>query len=138
MSSFSLHKTERISAQKHIDALFGKESAAMVAYGFRFSWILLPAPAQTCAVLFISSKKKLKTAVERNQRKRLLRELYRLNKNPLLDFLLANELRLALSLNYVGMSPLKMKTHEPAFVQAINKLILAVQKNHTSTLPAAH
>lgn len=138
MANFSLQKSEIVRAQKLIDSLFGKSSRSMVAYSFRFSWVILEPNPNTCAVLFISSKKKLKTAVERNRRKRLLRELYRLNKSSLVDSLQTNALCIALSINYVGAEPLDFHQHQSNFVKALSKLSLELKKNNTSALHPAH
>jgi ribonuclease P protein component len=138
MSKLGLQKTERVRSQKVIDTLFGKTSKAFMAYGFRFSWVWLEPNAAHCAVLFISSKKKLKTAVERNRRKRLLRELYRLNKTPLLEYLKAENRYIALSLNYTGADELSMKLHQANFIKALNKLNLELQKNNTVSIYPAH
>jgi ribonuclease P protein component len=138
MGNFTLQKAETVRAKKVIEALFAKTSKSMVAYSFRFSWILVEPNENHCAVLFISSKKKLKLAVDRNRRKRLLRELYRLNKLPLLDDLKSRNQSIALSLNYVGADTLNMQKHDELFKKALNKLILELQKNHTSTVPLAH
>lgn len=136
---FTLEKSERLRSQKVIDALFTKSCAATVAFGFRFSWVLLSEPsAHHCAVLFISSKRKLKLAKDRNRRKRLLRELYRLNKHPLLQFLASNHLNLALSINYVGAKELDITLQQVAFQKAIQKIILELQKTHTIPVHPAH
>ncbi|MDZ4668595.1 MAG: ribonuclease P protein component [bacterium] len=135
----TLEKLERLRAKKVIDSLFAKSCRAQVAYGFRFSWSFLSEPnPQHCAVLFISSKKKLKLAVDRNKRKRLLKELYRLNKSPLLEFLSAHQLSLALSINYVGGTPLNFHAHQVSFQKALQKIIIELQKHYTSTLHPAH
>ncbi|MCF8254551.1 MAG: ribonuclease P protein component [Bacteroidia bacterium] len=139
MAPNGLLKVERVRAKKTIDSLFGKASKAIIAYPFRFSWVWLePNSLGNCSVLFISSKKKLKSAVDRNRRKRLLKELYRLNKTPLVTYLSKNGLNLALSINFVGSETLDFHLHTPLFQKAINKLLLELQKNNTSTLPPTH
>lgn len=136
---FTLEKQERLRAQKVIDALFTKSCPATVAFGFRFSWFFLPEPStHYCAVLFISSKRKLKLAKDRNRRKRLLRELYRLNKHPLLQFLASNNLNIALSINYVGAKELDITLQQVAFQKAIQKIIIELQKTHTSAIHPVH
>ena len=138
MQKLGLHKSERVRSQKVIDSLFGKTSKAITAFGFRFSWIWVEPNETHCSVLFISTKKKLKTAVERNRRKRLLRELYRINKKPLIDFLKEKDQSIALSLNYTGVEELNMHLHGALYVKAINKLILELQKNNPVSVHPAH
>lgn len=138
MGAHTLGKTERVKSQKLIDSLFARNASSLVCKGFRFSWVLetnLPAP---CAVMFISSKKKLPHATQRNRRKRLLRELYRLNKQSLLAFLTANQLQLALSINYVGIEELQFHKHQTDFQKAIQRLIGELQKHHTISIHPAH
>ena len=50
--------------------------------------------------LFSVSKRHFKKSVHRNQLKRLIREAYRKNKNPLFENLLRNEQNIALALVY--------------------------------------
>jgi ribonuclease P protein component len=138
MSKLGLQKTERVRSQKVIDTLFGKTSKALMAYGFRFSWVWLEPNAAHCSVLFVCSKKKLKTAVERNRRKRLLRELYRINKTPLLDYLKAENHYIALSLNYTGADQLSLNLHTANFIKALNKLNIELKKNNTVSIHPAN
>lgn len=127
---YSLSKSERLNKKSLIDSLFGRQCPALISHGFRFSYQLLDGPqAAWCAVVFISSKKKLKKAVERNKRKRILREFYRLNKNELLDFLEESQIPIALSINYVGAESLIFHKHQIDFRKAIKKLINELKKN---------
>ncbi len=138
MPGFSLHKSEKVRSQKLIESLFGKKTPAFVHAGFRIAWVQTDTTQAPCSVLFVSPKKKLKLAHDRNKRKRLLRELYRLNKQDLLDYLQASNLHIAISLNYVGIEPLSFHLHQVGFQKALNKLILELQKNHSVSLPPAH
>jgi hypothetical protein len=65
-----------------------------------------------------------------------LRELYRLNKLPLVSYLEQNELFIALSLNFVGADELDFHLHTPKFKKAIQQLIFELQKNTHSAPPA--
>lgn len=130
MTSQTLPKSERLSAKKLIDQLFSKNTHAFVAFGFRYSYFETANADVACAALFVSPKKKLKTSVQRNRRKRLLRELYRLNKEPLLQFLNQQGLKISLSINYIGTADLSFQIHQAAFQKSINKLILELQKNY--------
>lgn len=136
---YTLSKSERLNKQSIIDSLFTKQCPAFLAYGFRLSYQILEMPQSAlCAVLFVSSKKKLKKAVERNARKRMLRELYRLNKSGLLEFLSENQIPIALSINYVGAEPLAFQTHQAFFQKAIQKLISELKKNPKFTVHLAN
>ncbi len=131
-------KKERISGTTLIDALFSKKSQVVMAYPFRFNWMMLEPGAIACQVLVISSKKKLKKAVDRNRQKRQLRELYRINKNTLCIPLTELKASLALSIMYVGVEPLDINKLTPNFIKALQKIAIAVQKNHTIPVHPAH
>jgi len=134
-----LPKSERLNHKDGIDALFSRTCPALLANGFRFSWqIVNTGQESACAVLFVSPKKKLKRAVDRNLRKRLLREFYRLNKNPLIHFLNEQNLKISLSINYVGSAPLDFNLHLKFFQKALQKLILELQKNKHIPVSSAH
>jgi ribonuclease P protein component len=119
-----------------VDGLFAKSTPYLNSNGFRFTYLLLPEQESHCQVLFTSPRKKLKTAVLRNRRKRLLRELYRLNKGPLLQFLVVNGIYIALSIHFVGAETLDFHSHTPKFQNALQQLILELQKNNHRPLPA--
>jgi len=134
-----LAKNERLRQQSVIDSLFVRSCPALLAYGFRFSWQALKPPQESnCVVLFVSSKKKLKRAVDRNRRKRLLRELYRLNKQALVQYANLNNQYFAISINYVGSAELDFNLHTPLFQKAIQKLILELKKNNSNPIHPAH
>ncbi len=100
--------------------------------------MMLEPGAVACQVLVISSKKKLKKAVDRNRQKRQLRELYRINKNTLCIPLSELKVSIALSVMYVGAEPLDINKLTPNFIRALQKIASAVQKNHTIPVHPAH
>lgn len=135
----TLSKAERVNATFILDKLFAREASYLFAYGFRFTYLFLPLPQPApCQIVCIASKKKLKKAVDRNFRKRLLKEFYRLNKTSLIDYLVQTETYLALSINYVGKDPLEFKGFEPKFGLALAQLILEFKKNTHQPVPAAN
>lgn len=136
MPGFS--KSERVSSKLIINALFAKGNFSLYENPFRFSWVFVEPNLSACQVLIVSSKKKLKTSVERNRQKRQLRELYRLNKNALLDSLVENQLYIAVSINYIGIEPIKLVPLSPIFKNALLKIARAAKKNSAVSLPAAH
>ena len=134
----TLSKSERLNKKILIDSLFTKQCPAFLLHGFRLSFQTLELPQESfSAVIFISSKKKLKKAVDRNHRKRLLKELYRLNKEPLVQFLEENQTPIALSINWVSAESLDFHKHEPFFIKAIQRLISELKKNLKPTLHLA-
>ncbi len=132
-------KSERVSSQKVISALYSKGNFSLYEPPFQFGWIYVePIAGANCQVLIVSSKRKLKSSVDRNRQKRQLRELYRLSKDPLLSFLAENQISIALSINYVGVEPLLWAQHDAIFKNAISKITRAVKKNYSGSFPVAH
>ena len=138
MASNTLSKDEIVRSLRCIDQLFAKQTPAFVHSGFRISWVRTENTHSYCSVLFLSSKKKLKLAHDRNRRKRLLRELYRLNKHALLKYLQAQGLYIAISINYVGAEPLQIQVHTLAIQKALHKLILEIEKNRPVSVHPTH
>jgi ribonuclease P protein component len=80
-------KRERISLKREIDLLFA-EGHSFVAYPFRALYLERRPESGTDAALLISvPKRKLRRAVWRNRVKRLVREVYRLNRNSFVETL---------------------------------------------------
>lgn len=137
--NFKLIKGERARSKLILDKLFNRNAPYLFAHGFRFTWLILTnEQIEPCQIVCIASKKKLKRAVDRNRRKRLLKEFYRLNKENLINYLAQTETYLALSINYVGKEDLEFGRFEPKFRSALDQLILELKKNTNSALPAAN
>lgn len=90
---FTFTKEERVTGEKRIEFLF-TNGRSFISYPLRVIFVERTSQACSCnASVFISvPKKRLKSAVKRNQTKRLMRETYRLNKY-LLDPLFATDNR---------------------------------------------
>lgn len=78
--TFTLNKKEKLKSKKRIDLLFA-EGQSVSTYPLRL--VFLEMPSEDTALTktgFSVSKRHFKKAVDRNRIKRLLREVYRLNK----------------------------------------------------------
>jgi len=75
-------------------------------------------------------KKRFKRAVKRNRLKRLMREAYRLNKQPLVALLKENDLQLHVAFNYVSDDELD-------FVAVEKKMKVALQRLMDKIVPAS-
>ena len=82
-----------------------------------------------CKMLVSVGKHYFKHAVDRNRIKRLVREAYRLNKEPLLNAVKANDVRLDIGIVYKSKQISDYKTVEAAIKQILEKLAAIVDKN---------
>jgi ribonuclease P protein component len=122
----SLQKKERLKSKKVSEELFaGKRSISV--YPFKAVYSLMPElPADGIAqVMFVSPKRNLKKAHDRNRIKRLMRESYRRHKHPLLLFLTSNNKKLALALIYLtNNSLLTLEESDKKITQLLEQVIL--------------
>ncbi|MCA5005585.1 ribonuclease P protein component [Sphingobacterium bovistauri] len=101
-------KEERLCSKRKIDSLFYSGSSFIV-YPFRVVYLLDktpegPSPVQ---VIISVSKRRFRRAHDRNRIKRLMREVYRLQKNELLYEEVAKlSLNLSVAIQYVGKEEL--------------------------------
>lgn len=100
MSRFRFPKSERIKSKKLFERtlLFGKKISSK-SQKLRCSFIveeLKPENQKSCIQVAFAVSRKSGKAVWRNRFKRILREIYRLNKHSLIDLLEPNSKRLNL------------------------------------------
>lgn len=123
MPTFS--KQERLKSRKIIGGLF-KEGNSFVAYPLRVVWlpvvhdqVVQEAEEFAASVAITVPKKTFKTAVSRNQIKRLVREAYRLHKHELYEKLA--DRRVALMLMYIAKEELPFVEIESGVRKMIRK-----------------
>ncbi len=121
-------KTEHLKRQNAIDALFAAGDKFRV-YPFRVVYTLVARqpdmpPAQAMVVV---RKKLFRHAVDRNRYKRLLREAYRLHKQPLFDALSNTPHTMHIAFLAVGDTLPDFRTVERQMVAAIDRLTTAVR-----------
>jgi ribonuclease P protein component len=95
-------KAEKLKSRKRIEWVF-KEGRSLSVFPFKVFYLLAPPP--TPAPLqagFGAGSRHFKKAVDRNRIKRLSREAYRLQKQPLIDALAEKERSMALFFIYTG------------------------------------
>jgi ribonuclease P protein component len=135
----TFRKSEHLRSKKTIEALFERNAAGFFRAPFRFSWKLMdgPQPA-SCQVLIVVPKKNFHHATTRNRIRRQLRELYRINKQVLIQPLVQQQRSMALMIRYSGAAEMIFQQTGPIFATSLKKIALAVQKDHPSSFPVAH
>ncbi|WP_144915348.1 ribonuclease P protein component [Mucilaginibacter frigoritolerans] len=100
---YTFKKEERLCNKKLIDELFHNGSS-FLCYPFKVSWMLVGDAQQfPVQIVLAVSKKRFKSAVDRNLIKRRMREAYRLHKQQYLyDQLNIADKKIVLSLGYIG------------------------------------
>lgn len=91
MNINTFKKEEKLKSRKEIERLFkDKESKSVAQYPLRLVWLPVETPRGPSPVQFTVSvsKRRFKTAVQRNRLKRQVRETWRLQKQGLYDQLI--------------------------------------------------
>lgn len=104
MKKYTFKKEERLCSKRLINSLF-ESGSSFVIYPFRVVYRLSGQHANSVPVQVVISvsKRRFRKAVDRNRLKRLIREVYRLNKQDgLYTFLERRQGGLLLALQYVG------------------------------------
>ena len=85
---FTFKKAERLNSKKLIEELYSRRHPSIMHYPLSLSWMSVNNNQEfPVSVLLTVSKRNFRKSVERNRIKRLLREAYRLNKQPLHTYL---------------------------------------------------
>jgi len=127
----TLSKSERLCRTSYIDKLFEKGNPKLNGFPFRFSWVYLEHDGNfPVQVIFVVPKKSFPKANKRNRVKRLLRELYRLNKNELYETLTLKQRKIILSISYSNPNILPFAQLEKPYVQLLQKLKHELEKSN--------
>jgi len=128
--NYSFSKNEKLCSTKDIQTIFSK-GEKFVSYPFFFAYTIQAQKEDVPVKVMISvSKKKFKKAVDRNRIKRICREVYRLNKQILLEKL--EEItkgQLHLSINYVANAEIPFESLQKDFLKSINNLVNEIKRN---------
>ena len=98
----TLHKAERLNRKKVIEKMFAGGSRSFSLFPLRVVCLPVEELDVPVSVLVSVSKRRFKRAVKRNRVKRLIREAYRLNKQPLLEAVQRSGCRLAVAFIYLS------------------------------------
>jgi ribonuclease P protein component len=125
-------KAEKLKSRKRIEWVF-KEGKSLSVFPFKLFYLLAeptvalpkaPAPLQAG---FGAGSRHFKKAVDRNRIKRLSREAYRVQKQPLIDRLLEKGLSMALFIVYTGKELPDHSTVKARIGVALQKLIKEIK-----------
>lgn len=134
MGQFSFPKIERLCSEKLISELFIK-GQPYLSYPIKLTCLFTNfADILPVKVLIIVSRKRFKKSIQRNRLKRLLREVYRLNKNILYQWLIVNNKKCLLAISYIGDHELSFKEIELAFNKALKQIFTNELKNTESDM----
>lgn len=111
---------ERLKSRKELGLLFEK-GHSLTKYPFRLVWMEMEERKSDAPVQFAVgvSKKKFSKAVTRNKIKRIIREVYRLNKNSLYQIFNPEDPQIAFLVLFTGQELLPF----PEMKKAMKKLI---------------
>jgi ribonuclease P protein component len=128
---FTWKKEEKLKSRKRIERVF-KEGKSFSLFPFRIFYLKAPmllasASAAPLQAGFGASSRNFKKAVDRNRIKRLSREAYRLQKQPLLDRLKEKGLSLAVFFIYTGKELPDYRTVTEKIGVALQKLISQIE-----------
>jgi ribonuclease P protein component len=132
VKTFSYSVKEKLKSRKLLDELFASGKSFSVFPVKIFYKEIEEAIDFPVKVGVGSSIRHFKKAVDRNRIKRLLRESYRLHKQPLIDFAVEHDKMIVVFLLCIDRSvPLQETLHSKMPV-IIDKLIKVLSENHTS------
>ena len=98
----TLCKAERLNSKILIEKMFAGGSKSFSIFPIRVVYMPVEQGEVPATILISVSKRRFKRAVKRNRVKRQIREVYRKNKQPLLDGLQNKGQRLAIAFIYLS------------------------------------
>lgn len=127
-STYSYNKTEKLKSRKLLDQLF-KEGRSVSAFPIKVFYLNMSGEKDEPLQAGVGvSAKNFPKAVHRNRIKRLLREVYRLNKQELQTMLQTENRKLALFILFVGKEMPDFELMQQSIKSVFPKLIFAIGK----------
>ena len=123
MSLYSFTKHERLSGKQNIDQLFSEGSSFFI-HPIKVYWkSTIYVSGSHAQVMIIVGKKVFKRAVDRNRIRRQIKEVCRLNKNDLHQFLEEHDLQCQFALMYVAPSRYEFTDLEMKIKSVLKRLM---------------
>jgi len=123
LKKYTLNSTERIKHRKLIEDIFST-GETVYSGNIRINFIKTEFTDNAIAkVGFSVPKKKFKRAYKRNRLKRIMREVYRLNKPQFYDILTKKNIKIALLFVYLGDKIEDYSYFEKNILSALDKMI---------------
>jgi ribonuclease P protein component len=121
------NKRERLCLNNEVEYLF-KQGNSFLLYPFSIRYIFKEQREETAKILIVCPKRYQKHAVDRNRIKRLIRESYRKNKQPLITFLKEECISIDFSITYVSKDIMDYHSIENKIQEIISTLISRYDK----------
>ena len=128
---YNFTKQEKLKSRKLIELLFKKGNSFLV-FPVKVVYMKVEETIDSPIKIGVSaSSKKFKKAVDRNRIKRVLKENYRLNKQPLHDFIANSNIQVAVFLMYIDKVLPADNLLQRKMPLIIDKLIKALDENYS-------
>jgi len=126
--TFTYNKKEKLKSRKQLEAIFSK-GRTFLFFPVKVFYLLPETPLDNIVKTGVgASSRTFKKAVQRNRIKRLLREAYRLNKQPLHQFLQIHNRQLVVFLLYIDKQMPKKNSIQTKMPVILEKLISELSK----------
>lgn len=127
---YGFGKNEKLCSKLLIEKLYSSPHRELFfPLSIRWMHVETSVDSPRVQVLIVAPKRKLHHAVDRNRTKRLIRECYRLHKQPLINALSENSRHIILSMNYIHTTPPNFHKLEATMKKLMTRLIETTTKD---------
>ena len=129
VASFAFPASHRLHRERDINALFAQGTNLFV-FPYRATYQLMPSESNESPIRMmpIVPKRLFKHAVDRNRNKRRIREVFRLQANPLREALKNKGLQLHIAFLLTSKEEIPWQRGHASIDKILNKILRAVEK----------